>query len=245
MSALYDRIGTTYAATRRAEPRWAARIERALGDARTVLNVGAGTGAYEPGDREVLAVEPSAVMRAQRAPTAAPAVPGAAEALPFADGSFDATMAVLSDHHWADRARGLREMRRVARLRAVVVQWDAAFADAFWLAAEYLPSFRALAAPFSVVPEALGATAVEALPVPHDCADGHFMAFWRRPEAYLDPLVRANVSVFHGLPPAEVEAAVSALRADLASGAWAARHADLLECEELDLGYRLVVAEET
>jgi SAM-dependent methyltransferase len=140
MSALYDRIGRSYVATREEDPRIAAAIHAALGDARTVLNVGAGSGSYEPRDREVTAVEPSGVMRAQRPPDAAPCIDARAEALPFEDGSFDATMAVLSDHHWVDRLGGLRELRRVGR-RAVVFQWDPAFADAFWLARDYLHSF--------------------------------------------------------------------------------------------------------
>ena len=143
MSALYDRIGTTYAATRSEDPRIAHAIHDALGEARTVLNVGAGSGSYEPHDREVTAVEPSAVMIAQRPPGAAPAVQARAEALPFADSSFDAAMAVLSDHHWQDRAGGLRELCRVASRRVVVFTWDPRFADAFWLTRDYLPGFSA------------------------------------------------------------------------------------------------------
>jgi SAM-dependent methyltransferase len=243
MSALYDRIGRSYVATRGEDPRIAAAIHAALGDARTVLNVGAGAGAYEPRDREVTAVEPSAVMRAQRPPDAAPCVDARAEALPFADGAFDAAMAVLSDHHWSDRLAGLRELRRVGR-RAVVFQWDPAFVDAFWLTREYLPSFaRGLEATFEAARAALGTTREEVVPIPHDCRDGFLMAYWRRPEAYLDPTVRANISVFSLLPPAEVEAMVAALRADLASGAWERRHTDLLGRDELDLGYRLLIAE--
>ena len=159
MSALYDRIGRSYVATRAEDPRIAAVVHAALGDARTVLNVGAGAGAYEPRDRDVTAVEPSAVMRAQRPRGAAPCIDARAEALPFADGAFDATMAVLSDHHWEDRLAGLRELRRVGR-RAVVFQWDPAYADAFWLARDYLPSLpRDAAGPRSRETEAaLGAT---------------------------------------------------------------------------------------
>jgi SAM-dependent methyltransferase len=241
---LYDRIGATYSATRGEDPRIAARIHAALGDARTVLNVGAGSGSYEPADRDVVAVEPSPVMRAQRPAGAAPAIDARAEALPFADGSFDATLAVLSDHHWEDRAGGLRELRRVARRRAVVFQWDPAYVDAFWLVRDYLPVFAAL--PGMAVEEIaahLGGARIEPVPVPHDCRDGFFMAFWRRPEAYLDAKVRANISVFAQLDANAVARAVAALRADLDSGAWAQRNADLLERDELDLGFRLLVAE--
>jgi SAM-dependent methyltransferase len=243
MSELYDRIGRSYSATRGEDPRIAAAIHAALGDARMVLNVGAGAGAYEPRDRDVTAVEPSAVMRAQRPPGAAPCIDARAEVLPFADGAFDATMAVLSDHHWSDRLAGLRELRRVGR-RAVVFQWDPAFVDAFWLTREYLPSFaRGLHGGFEGARAALGATREEVVPIPHDCRDGFLMAYWRRPEAYLDATVRANISVFSLLPADEVDAMVGALRADLESGAWELRHGDLLARDELDLGYRLLIAE--
>ena len=243
MSALYDTIGRSYGVTRGEDPRLRERIHAALGDARTVLNVGAGTGSYEPRDRAVLAVEPSAVMRAQRAPDAAPAIDASADALPFADASFDATMAVLTDHHWLDRAAGLREMRRVARKRAVLFTFDPAFIDAFWLTRDYLPGFRAL--PGMTIDEIaghFGPTRIEPVPIAHDWQDGFLFAFWRRPEAYLDPVVRANISVFSRLDEAEVANCVRRLRADLDSGAWARRNRDLLAAEELDGGYRLLVA---
>jgi SAM-dependent methyltransferase len=230
--------------TRGEDPRLRALIHAALGDARTVLNVGAGTGSYEPRDRDVLAVEPSAVMRAQRAPDAAPAVEGSAEALPFADASFDATMAVLTDHHWPDRAGGLRELRRVARKRSVLFTFDPAYVDAFWLTRDYIPGFRDL--PGMTIEEIaghFGATRIEPVPVAHDWEDGFLFAFWRRPEAYLDPVVRANISVFSRLDEAEVADFVARLQADLDSGAWARRNADVLAADELDGGYRLLVAE--
>ena len=244
MSALYDTIGRSYAATRGEDPRLRARIHAALGNARTVLNVGAGTGSYEPRDRDVLAVEPSAVMRAQRAPDAAPAIHASADALPFADASFDATMAVLTDHHWPDRAGGLRELRRVARKRAVLFTFDPAFIDAFWLTRDYIPGFRDL--PGMTIEDIaghFGATRIEPVPITHDWQDGFLFAFWRRPEAYLDPVVRANISVFSRLDEADVADCVARLRADLDSGAWARRNADVLAAEELDGGYRLLIAE--
>ena len=243
MSALYDRIGRSYPTTRSEDKRIAAAIHAALGDARTVLNVGAGTGSYEPRDRAVTAVEPSAVMRAQRPAGAAPCIDARAEQLPFADGAFEATLAVLSDHHWDDRIAGLRELRRVGR-RTVVFQWDPAYREHFWLARDHLPSFaRGLEDWFEAAKAALGATRELPVPIPHDCRDGFLMAYWRRPEAYLDPAVRANISVFALLPPAEVDAMVAALGADLESGAWAERNAGILERDELDLGYRVLVAE--
>jgi SAM-dependent methyltransferase len=244
MAARYDSIGRTYTATRRTDPRIAARIWAALGDARTVVNVGAGTGNYEPSDREVTAVEPSEVMIAQRPPGAAPAVQASAEELPFADDSFDAAMAVLTLHHWNDWRAGCAELRRVARERVVVFSWDPTYRGRMWLSAEYFPTlswqdvreFPSLQAQAA----ALQAT-VEVVPVPWDCRDGFFSAFWRRPEAYLDPAVRAGISTMARRED-ELAHGIARLRRDLESGEWARRHADLLELEELDLGYRLLVA---
>jgi len=244
VAARYDAIGRTYTATRATDPRIAARIWAALGDARTVVNVGAGTGNYEPHDRAVTAVEPSAVMIAQRPPEAAPALQASAEALPFADASFDAAMAVLTLHHWSDWRGGCAELRRVARDRVVVFSWDPAYAGRMWLGPEYFPgtvdmdvaSFPSLADQAA----ALGAEA-EVVPVPWDCRDGFFSAFWRRPAAYLDPAVRAGISTLAKRSDGELAEGLARLRADLDSGAWARRHADLLRRETLDLGYRLLV----
>ena len=241
----YDSIGRTYTATRATDPRIAATIERALGSARSVLNVGAGTGSYEPSTRQVVAVEPSEVMIGQRPRAAAPAVRARAEALPFADDEFDATMAVLSDHHWRDQRGGLAELRRVARERVVVFTWDRTTVEDLWLV-DYLPGFRRLATggmDVGEVAERLGGASVEPVPIPHDCEDGFLHAFWRRPEAYLDPRVRDGISVFARLDPGAVDEAMERLRADLESGAWARRNAAILELEELDVGYRLIRAE--
>jgi SAM-dependent methyltransferase len=242
----YDTIGRGYARQRRSEPRIAARLTAALGGARSVLNVGAGAGSYEPMDRRVVAVEPSAVMLAQRPPSAAPAVQARAEALPFPDRAFDATMAILTLHHWTDRARGLTECARVARERVVVLTWDPA-SDGFWLVQDYVPEFidddRRNFPPVASFRDAFGAAAtihVATVPVPRDCVDGFLGAYWARPEAYLDPAVRAGISSF-----ARTDAAsgIARLRADLTTGAWHARHGRLQSLDDLDVGYRLIVAE--
>jgi SAM-dependent methyltransferase len=248
---LYDRIGQTYTGTRHPDPRIAAAIWDALGDARTVLNVGAGAGAYEPPDREVVALEPSEVMIAQRPPGAAPVVRGRAEELPFADGSFDAVMAVLSDHHWTDRRRGFAELRRVACARVVLFNANPGEADLFWLTTEYLPEFLELIPPpyrrrnawAAELRSALGAVRRVGVPIPHDCTDGFYGAYWRRPEAFLDASVRRGISVFAQLSSGAVDRAIEALGADLETGRWRDRHRELLEMDDLHLGYYVIVAE--
>lgn len=242
----YDTIGRGYARQRVPDPRIAARLHAALGSARSVLNVGAGAGSYEPADRRVVAVEPSAVMVAQRPGDAAPAVRARAEALPFADGSFDAVMGVLTSHHWADQAAGVAECVRVARERVVFLTWDPD-GEPFWLVRDYLPEFQALdRAQFpsmADLPVLFGdgvRVEVDAVPVPHDCVDGFLGAFWRRPAAYLDPAVQSGISSFARVPG--TSAGLDRLRADLASGAWAERNRPLLRREALDVGYRIVVA---
>ncbi|MYR41410.1 MerR family transcriptional regulator [Streptomyces sp. SID5910] len=243
---LYETIGSAYPATRRTEPRIAARVWEALGDARTVLNVGAGTGSYEPPDRDVTAVEPSAVMRAQRPAGAAPCVAASAESLPFEDGSFDAAMAFSTVHHWHDPIAGLREMRRVAR-RVVVFTHDAGdtgWRHRFWLTRDYLPEVAGLVADRPSVDRlarAVGAR-LEPVLIPWDCADGFLEAYWRRPEAYLEEHVRRAVSVWTRVGPEAEQRAVRALRDDLSSGRWAERNRDLLALDSAELGLRLLVA---
>ena len=207
------------------------------------MNVGAGAGSYEPRDRRVVAVEPSLTMIRQRPRDAAPAVVGSAEELPLADDSVDAALAVLTVHHWVDQRRGLSELRRVARDRVVVLGWDPASGASFWLW-DYLPSSLHVdrSPPLALYEEALGPLDVIPVPVPHDCVDGFAAGYWRRPEAYLDPEVRANISVFANLPAAEVDDAVARLAADLDSGEWARRNGHLLELDEFDAGYRLLIA---
>ncbi len=242
---LYDTIGATYAVTRRTEPRIATRVWAALGDARTVLNVGAGTGSYEPPGCDVTAVEPSALMRAQRPGAAAPCVAAVAESLPFEDQSFDAAMAFSTVHHWQDPIAGLREMRRVAQ-RVVVFTFDGSdtgWRRRFWLTRDYLPEVAELLVGRPSLTEqarAIGAH-VEAVPIPWDCADGFFEAYWRRPDAYLDDHVRRGVSVWAMVGPDAEQRAVHTLRDDLASGRWAERNRDLVDLEAAELGLRLLV----
>ena len=242
--SLYARTAAAYAGYRAEEPRIAAAIHAALEDARSVVNVGAGTGAYEPRDRAVTAVEPEPAMIAARA---TPAVQASAEALPFADGSFDAAMAVLTVHHWTDWRAGAAELRRVARGPAVVLTWDPAWARALWLVDEYLPELAEVDAHRFPTPEqlldALGGGELRTVPISHDCRDGFLGAYWRRPHAYLDPAVRASISVFRLLPEADVAVAMRRLEADLETGEWERRNAGLLELDELDIGFRLWIAD--
>jgi SAM-dependent methyltransferase len=243
--AAYDRIGVGYSDIRRPDPRIAVRIEAALSDARTVLNVGAGTGSYEPADREVTAVEPSAEMIAQRPTDAAPVVQASAESLPFDDDSFDAAMAIISVQHWSDLAAGISEMRRVAKRRVVVLTLTPVPPDELWLG-DYFPGaleiHSAAMPPLGDLLATLPGAEVETVPVPRLCRDGFFFALWDRPEMHLDPEVRRGSSVWHLMPPEEVESGLASLRADLESGRWDERHGHLRSALELDVGLRMVVA---
>ncbi len=241
----YDRIGVGYAARRRPDPRWEAVILAALRDASTVLNVGAGSGSYEPTDRRVCALEPSLTMLEQRNADAAPAVRGSAEALPFPDRAFDATLAIFTVHHWSDPALGLAELQRVSQ-RQVVVTWNPSiFAEQMWLVSEYLPEVyerEATLATERTVLDLLDHARSESLPVPFDLTDGVLGAYWRRPEAFLDPSVRLSNSGMALLDAPVVQRAMAQLEQDLLDGSWHRRHRDLSDRTEIDLGYRIVVA---
>jgi SAM-dependent methyltransferase len=249
-SSRYDTIGLGYVAHRRVEPRWESVIHEQLGDGRVVVNVGAGTGNYEPVDRAVVAVEPSTVMVEQRTAGSAPVVRASGSALPVASGCADVAMAILTMHHWDDWATGLAELCRVAP-RRVVLTMDFEMHASFWFLQDYVPEVgettRVLGPGYVAVAEVVGADArtcaVIPLLVPRDMQDGVLGAYWCRPEAYLDPAVRANCSGLALADPAVVARGVAALEADLSSGAWQRRHADLAERESIDLGYRLVVAD--
>ena len=245
--ALYDSIGRGYAALRRPDPRIAGAINAALGDAVTVLNIGAGAGSYEPPGRTVLAVEPSEMMIQQRPAGAAPCLRGSAEALPVETASVDAAMAILSAHHWTNLERGFSEMARVARKRAVLLTWvpDAA---PFWLTEDYFPEivihdrtiFPSSPALTALLERMIGPVRMTPVPIPHNCTDGLLCAYWRRPDSYLSAEVRSAMSSFARI---DAEAGLAKLRADLLSGLWAERNRHLLTLDELDLGYRTVCCE--
>ncbi|MDY7099893.1 MAG: class I SAM-dependent methyltransferase [Actinomycetota bacterium] len=242
---MYDSIGTTYSTTRRADPRIAAMIDEALGSARTVVNVGAGSGSYEPPHRSVIAVEPSATMTAQRPADAAPVVRGVAGALPFGDGTFDAALCSLTIHHWPDLGTGLAELARVSR-RQVIFLFDPAEVGRLWVT-EYFP--EALAHPAersapgpSEVADHLDVERIDVVPVPSDCIDGFAAAFWARPEAYTDPGVQAGMSWLARLDDDTRALGTARLRADLDAGRWDTRHGHLRTIASFDVGYRLLVA---
>jgi SAM-dependent methyltransferase len=240
--ALYDQIGIGYSDYRRPDERIAARIEAILGLSRTVLNVGAGAGSYEPKRRFVVAVEPSAEMIRQRPPVAAQSIQAVADRLPFRDRSFDAALAILTIHHWSRRDHGLAEMRRVSRDCVVILTWDPTH-PGFWLVQDYLPEIldidRSHFPSLCDIERAIGPIEVHTLSVPADCSDGFLGAYWRRPAAYLNAGVRAAISTFSKL---DSGSAIERLRCDLMDGTWGARYGSLLQLGELDVGYRLVVA---
>jgi SAM-dependent methyltransferase len=242
----YEQHGRTYARHRRPDPRIEARIHAALGDAKTVLNVGAGSGSYEPADRSVVAVEPSATMRAQRPAGSLPAIDARAEALPFDDDSFDAAMACVTIHHWEPPEAGLAEMRRVARGPVVVFTFHLDGLPAWQqdYLAEGLALERPRFQPLDLVANALGGqTRVEHIPTPADCTDGFFEAFWNRPEQLLDPAVRAAQSMWALLPPCGESEIVERLGDALRSGAWDSEHGRLRGMDAYDGALRLVISE--
>jgi SAM-dependent methyltransferase len=246
-SPTYNRMGLNYSDFRQPDPRIEAAIWDALGDARSVVNVGAGAGSYEPRDREVIAVEPSPVMIAQRRPDAPPAREGVAEALPLDDRCVDAAMGVLTIHHWSDLEAGLAEMRRAARRRIVLLTIDAEKNSDVWTLSEYFPEAMALERELMPSIESLeaslpGAT-IETVPAPSRCRDEFTSALWDRPERFLDPDLLRGSSLWHRLSPATIEHGQERLRADLQSGAWDERHGHLRTQPELDIGLRLICEE--
>ena len=246
MRATYDQIGRGYSSFRSTDPAIASAISSALGAAGTVINVGAGTGSYESCARACIAVEPSFTMIAQRPTGSAPIIQGTAEQLPLSSGSFDAAMALLTVHHWADLDDGLRELKRVAS-RVVVLTFHATVHDAYWLFTEYLPEATTPLSQRPPSPEdigkRLGGARIEVVPISSLCRDGFTQAYWRRPEAYLNPEVRQCCSTFAELPESLVEERMARLAADLESGRWESVHSQLLNAASYDGGLRLVVSD--
>lgn len=245
-STRYDRIGRSYAQTRRTDPRVKAQVDAALGDAVTIVNVGAGTGSYEPDDRTVVAVEPSPTMIRQRPPGRAPVVRAYAEALPFRDATFDGALAIFTVHHWRDKLRGLLELARVAK-RQVILSYDHIVEQGFWLVDDYFPEIVGLddanrEYTTQAIARVLDVQRIEPVLVPTDCVDGFMACYWSRPEAYTDPVVQAGISGIARLVPEVRERGTERLRADLASGAWDERYGHLRALTEFDAGYRLIVA---
>ncbi len=246
--ARYDTIGHGYSQTRREDPRFRAQIHAALADARTVVNVGAGTGAYEPRDRHVIAIEPSDVMAAQRPRDLAPAIRASADDIPLRDHSVDAAMAILSVHHWDEgREKGIRELRRIARKAVVVLTYDPAVSASMWLMADYLPEVAALDRQIFPRPEQLaewlgGDVRIDTLPIPCDTPDWMLGSFWAHPERVLDARARAATSGFARMATHVVDRVVSEVSRDLANGLWDDRHGHLRSLETLDVGLRLIVA---
>ena len=244
MTAIYNAIGKHYALGRRTDPRIAAQIHSTLSNADSILNVGAGTGSYEPAHIRVTAVEPSEAMIKQRGRTAAPAIQAQAESLPFKDGHFSHCTTVLSMHHWENLEKAFNEIKRVTRHRFIAVTWDP-HSNPFWLTRDYFPEVHQIDS--EIFPEltrisrSFSRTEVSVLKIPADCFDGFLGAYWRRPEAYLDQLVRANMSTFSKCTC--LNEALARLSADIESGAWATRNRDILNSEAFDAGYRVIVAE--
>lgn len=242
MDVRYDRIGFNYSQLRKPDPRIKAAIQAALGQAGTVLNVGAGTGSYEPVDRQVTAVEPSLEMIRQRSHSAAKVVQAAVEDLPFDNDTLDASMAILSIHHWPNKEAGLREMRRVTQGRIILLTFDPSIRP--WLT-DYLPELATLdeaqMPEISDYEQWLGPVHAAPVLVPHDCSDGFLYTYWRRPEAYLDPRIRSGSSSFWAI--SDTEAGLQRLRQDLETGEWERRYAQLLNQDEYDAGYRIMVAD--
>jgi len=228
--ANYGIIGRNYTSYRQPDPSIARQIHRALGPAQRILNVGAGAGSYEPTDRVVTAVEPSASMRAQRPGHLTRAIDAVAESLPFADSSFDASMAIFTIHQWKDLEAGLREVRRVTRGPIVMMSCAGDLVERFWLA-DYAPGMAAIEASrypaLERLSAALGRIEVETVPIPLLCTDGFNEAYYGRPEMFLDEGARLANSAWSFVDRATSDGYVARLRRDLEDGTWDARHGHL------------------
>jgi SAM-dependent methyltransferase len=245
MEALYDHIGIDYKNLRKPDSRIAAIIEDALGNSSSVLNVGAGAGSYEPINHNVIALEPSIEMIRQRVAHAAPVVQGIAELLPFSDKAFSAALAILTVHHWKNQSGGIRELLRIARDRVVIMAFDPEQTRKFWLVQDYLPEIAAIdfdsLSSINTITQEFTRFEIRPVPVPCDCSDGFLGAYWQRPHAYLEPDVRNAISVFSKIE--DIETGLSKLQHEIENGVWLQKYGYLGRQQELDLGYRLIIAE--
>lgn len=244
--ANYGVIGSGYRAYRQPDPHIAQFILEALGDAATVLNVGAGAGSYEPIDRKVTAVEPSASMRAQRPSCLSTAIDAAAELLPFPDRSFDASMATFTVHQWEDLRKGLAEMRRVTRGPVLVLSCDPDALERSWLHA-YAREMIAVEArrypSMAAIADALtGHIEIKPVPIPLDCIDGFGEAYYGRPERLLEPGARRANSAWSFVDPAVGERFVADLSRDLEDGTWDDRYGELRSQPFFEGSLRLIVS---
>lgn len=239
---LYNKIADDYRQHRWPDERITSQISAALDECETLINVGSGTGSYEPRDRYVVAVEPSIEMIQRRPHRDSICIRGSAHRLPFVDNAFDVALAILTIHHWGDSKAGLAEMHRVAREKVVILTWDPEHAG-FWLVRDYFPEILQIDRPIfpSILEleQSLGPCTVQVVPIPADCTDGFLGAYWQRPDAYLNASVRAAISTFSKF---DSDRGLDGLRRDLDDGTWHSRNAELQDLSELDIGYRLVIA---
>ena len=243
MEPIYDNIGRNYSVTRCTDPKVAAQLYPELEGATRIINIGAGTGSYEPEDAPLVAVEPSAKMIAQRKAGSHRVEQAFAEKLPFEDNSFSHAMTILSMHHWGDRSQAFSEINRVATDKLVAITWDPT-SEPFWLTRDYFPEIyetdKRIFPDLDELKDHFDDVVMRPLLIPSDCEDGFFAAFWKRPDAYLDPNVRQATSPFSKVE--RLEEGLQKLADDLASGAWAKQNAAILALASLDVGYRLITA---
>ena len=240
---IYDKIGVNYARQRQTDPRLLEQITTKLKGAKRILNIGAGAGSYEPPNMDLVALEPSSKMINQRAKDAYPVVQGSAENLPFDNNSFSHVMTILSMHHWINKPKAFKEINRVAKERFVAVSWNPE-AEPFWLTRDYFPEMyeadRAIFPKLNELNLYFGDVKMVPLSIPEDCIDGFLAAYWKRPEAYLNPTVRQSISTFSKLK--SVEKGLQKLKNDLDSGVWLERNKEILNSSSLDAGYVLITA---
>jgi SAM-dependent methyltransferase len=243
MDAIYDEIGINYSVTRCTDPEIAKQLYSELDAAIRIVNIGAGTGSYEPENMQLVAVEPSAEMISQRKTGSYPVEKAFAEKLPFENSSFSHAMTVLSMHHWENRPLAFSEINRVATEKFVAITWDPE-SEPFWLTRDYFPEIyemdKRIFPGLEELNDHFDEVQVNPLKIPGDCKDGLFAAFWKRPEAYLSSRVRQSTSPFSKVK--NLSEGLHRLEEDLASGLWAKNNHAILDSSSLDVGYRVISA---